>query len=95
MRRAPKTDLAQQEIVKNLRKCGVCVHSTAAVGGGFPDLVWGYRGRSGLLEVKTPKAGTKEPTRKAQEEFREKWSGPVAVVTTWEEAMAAVLAAAK
>lgn len=95
MRRASKIDASQADIVKNLRKCGVNVHSTAAVGGGFPDLVWAYRGRCGLLEVKTPKHGTKEPTRKAQEEFRAGWSGPVAVVTTWQEAMNAVLEAAK
>lgn len=91
MRRASRIDSAHQNIVDQLRKCGVCVHSTAAIGSGFPDLIWGYRGFCGLLEVKTPKHGTKPETRKAQEEWRARWSGPVAVVTNWQEAMDEIL----
>ena len=92
MRRAAKTDLSQSEIVKKLRSCGVSVEPrVATVGHGVPDLLCGFLGRNVLLEVKT---GERECDRKLTNDERgwhENWSGQVAVVSNFDEAMEAVL----
>lgn len=44
MRRAPRTDANQAEIVAALRTRGALVQSLAGVGAGVPDLLVGWRG---------------------------------------------------
>lgn len=44
MRRAPKIDRNQPEIVEALRKAGAFVQSLAGVADGCPDLLVGYGG---------------------------------------------------
>ena len=91
MRRAAKRDANHGSIVLALRKCGVWVFDTANLGGGFPDLLCWARGRFTLLEVKD---GAKPPSaRKLTDDeraFFDNCPGPVHVVTSVEEALAAV-----
>lgn len=90
MRRG-RTDANQTAIVKALRDAGCTVAVTSSVGQGFPDLVVGLRCRNFLLEVKDgdkpPSARTLTPAEMA---FHGTWRGLVKVVTTIEEALAAV-----
>ena len=91
MRRSAKVDANQAEIVEALRKIGATVHSTAAIGKGFPDIAAGWRGMTFLLEVKD---GSKPPSaRKLTEDERlwhENWRGHVEVVYSVEDAIRAV-----
>ena len=90
-RRAAKVDANQSEIVTALRDAGVSVYACHAVGAGFPDLVCGYQGVNHLLEVKD---GSKPPSARKltrdQTVFHMTWNGQVDVVTSPEEALAAV-----
>jgi hypothetical protein len=78
-------------VVKALRKAGCLVRSTAAIGGGFPDLV--VCREYDLLFMLEVKDGDKPPSHRlltaAQFAFVEEgW--PVHVVTSPEEALRAV-----
>lgn len=98
MRRAAKVDATQAAIVDALRAAGCKVLSLAACGKGVPDLLafrpgrypvniaFGYYPLT-LLEVKNP-AGRGTSLTPDQVKFHESW--PVTVVTTPEEALAAV-----
>lgn len=98
MRRAAKVDHTQQAIVDALRAEGCKVISLAAVANGCPDLLVHQPSdvldRYGepvqaltLLEVKNP-AGRGTSLTPDQVKFHQDW--PVSVVTTPEEALAAV-----
>ena len=91
MRRAAKVDGNHGQIVSALRKAGIAVKSLAQVGGGLPDLLAAFRGRTVLLEVKLPG----EKLNQMQQEFHATWPGVVKVVTTPEEAVLAVVEAAR
>jgi len=81
-------DESEAKIIAELRAIGGTVQSLAAVGGGCPDLLVGYRGATLLLEVKTPGIGRVRPS---QSEWLARWRGGVArVVTNPREAMRAV-----
>ena len=92
MRRAARTDANQARIVMALRQAGVAVEPLHAVGGGVPDLLCASA-RIGniLIEVKDgdnpPSARKLTPAQKA---WHARWPGPIAVVSTVEEALAAV-----
>lgn len=90
MRRS-RTDANQSAIIAALRQIGASVADTSAVGGGFPDLVAGFRGRTWLLECKD---GAKPPSARkltpAQVEFKATWRGHWAVVTSEAEAIEVV-----
>jgi hypothetical protein len=96
MRRAARTDSNHQEIVKMLRQCAISVQPLHTVGGGVPDLLCGFRGVNVLLEVKD---GAKPPSARAltadEDKWHAKWSGQVAIVSTPDEAVEAVLGAAR
>ncbi len=78
-----RVDSNQAEIVADLRKCGASVWSLHEVGGGFPDIIVGFRGVNYLIEIKTPEG--KLVVR--QRRWHEVWPGQVAVARTSEEAL--------
>ena len=80
-----RADGNQGAIVNALRKAGWFVHITSSAGHGFPDLVAARGGRLELIEVKTPRGGTKE----AQVAFHQAMKAKgveVRVIRTAEEA---------
>lgn len=87
--RTTKRDGNHAEIVAALEGAGATVLDLAAVGGGCPDLLVGYRGVNYLIEIKDPsqpKASTK--LRPNQVEFHAGWKGePPAVAMTAEAAL--------
>lgn len=96
MRRAAKVDENQPEIVKALRDAGCGVLDTSALGRGVPDLLvhpptFPACRMPVFLEIKD---GKKPPSARKltpdQKEFHAKWKGWIFVVTTVEEALAAV-----
>lgn len=94
MRRNGRTDKNQPEIVKHLRAHGVSVQPMSSVGGGFPDLLWWFRGVYGLLEVKDPTGkhyGNQTPLTPSQVKFHEAWPGAIDIVWTEKEALDAVM----
>jgi Holliday junction resolvase len=76
MRKYGKVDLNQNEIVSALQKFGTTI-SLASVGRGCPDLIFGYKGRNYLLEIKNGKQAKLTPD---QEEFFAAWSGHVCII---------------
>lgn len=80
-----KVDDNQKEIVDFLLKVGCSVLDTSAVGGGFPDLIIGYKNKNILIEIKNPK--TRNKLNKLQKRFFESWDGPAFVVYSIEEAL--------
>jgi hypothetical protein len=94
VRHHPRLDDNQREIVAALRAAGATVQSLAAVGGGCPDLLVGYRGATYCLEVKD---GKKPPARRrltdAEQRWQEGWQGHYQVVESIAEAMAEVFSA--
>jgi Holliday junction resolvase len=95
MRRAARTDDNHAAIVSALRGSGFAVIDTSGVGNGFPDLLVGHNRRWILLEVKD---GAKSPSRRRKTPDQIKWwdqyahAGPVALVESVEQALAAVYA---
>ncbi len=88
MRKRGRTDANQTDIVKVLRKCGLSVEITSAIGGGFPDIAVGHRGLNWLFEVKD---GAKPPSQrrltKEELDWHAEWSGQVHVVESAEQAL--------
>ena len=98
MRRAAKVDKNQPEIVKALRELGVSVVPLHAVGSGCPDLLWGWRNKIGLIEVKDETGRSTAKYRdlakcltKDQHRFHFEFQGPIDVVCNSDEAIAAVM----
>jgi len=91
MRQAARTDDNQAEIIRQLRKVGATVHSTHAVGGGFPDLAVGLSGLSYLFEVKNPKhPPSRRQLNAKQLEWHKLWQGQASVIETPEDALRAL-----
>lgn len=105
MRYRSRVDANHHAVVSALRQIGCSVTDLSRVGGGVPDLLVGYHGRTLLVEVKdrrTPTVQKDGYTRKARagklEETQVAWMAdwrglPVIVAYSPEEAVAAVLAA--
>lgn len=85
MRRAAKVDANQSAIVDALRRIGAQVE----VLGKPLDLLVDHRGKTSLIEVKN--SDGKDQLTVAQVEFIARWTGPVYVVRSPEEAVRAVL----
>ena len=88
MKQAARRDANHADIRDELRKAGAVVADTASLGGGFPDLVVGWRGVIMLLEIKD---GNKPPSKRKltpdEVEFFKTWNGfPVYVVESFEDA---------
>lgn len=88
MRRAGRVDANQAEIVSDLRDVGASVAVTSNMGGGFPDIVIGYRGINYLFEIKD---GNKPPSARqltdAEKEFHITWRGAIYVINNSDEAL--------
>lgn len=101
MRRAARVDATHHAIVEGLRSAGVHVVSLAAVGGGVPDLLAGYRNRWHVLEVKQPvgpRGGASadgQRLRESQERFLRMARAPVHVVRSLDDALEAIGATRK
>lgn len=72
MRKYGKIDANQTEVVAALRSAGATVQSLAAVGGGVPDLLVGYKNHTILMEVKD---GQKPPSQRKLTEDQLAWHG--------------------
>jgi hypothetical protein len=68
---AKKVDENQKTIVHTFIALGASVLNLSTVGRGCPDLLIGYRGKSVLVEVKSPKGTFTEP----QIKFMQEWKG--------------------
>lgn len=82
-------DKVAGEIVSGLRAVGVYVRFVEFAHGiaGCPDIVWAFRGRMGMMELKS-KGGRLSD---AQKKFQAEWPGPaVPVIKSLEAALAAV-----
>lgn len=89
-----RADRSQAAIVAALKAAGASVEVIPGAGG-RPDLLVGFRGQTYLLECKTPghakTTGSARAHLEKQAEWRAAWrGGPVAVVETPEQALAAV-----
>jgi len=82
MRRAARVDGNQESIVADLRRIPGCtVAITSAVGGGFPDLIVGYRGFNFMFELKDASQPIhRHALTDDQSEFHDNWRGQVAKV---------------
>jgi hypothetical protein len=75
-------DSNQAEIVEALRGIPGCtVAITSAVGGGFPDLLVGYRGFNFCFEIKDPTKPTADQSlTDDQKKWHANWRGQVTTV---------------
>jgi hypothetical protein len=85
-RYARRVDTTHADIRDALRDIGAVVHDTSALGDDFPDLVVGWRGRTLLVECKTPtrKDGGVKPSAISvgQRTARVLWQGDAWIVAT-------------
>ena len=65
-----RVDENQKTIVHTFIALGASVLNLSTVGRGCPDLLIGYRGKSVLVEVKSPKGTFTEPQIKFMQEWR-------------------------
>lgn len=88
MRKIARVDGNQAEIVVALRKLGASVSPTHRIGGGFPDLVVGFRGRSVLFELKDPRQPpSKRKLTDDEAIWFGNWRGEAYVIETVEQAI--------
>ena len=92
MRYGAKKDANHNEVVAALEKAGASVLDMSAIGGGFPDLIVGFRGVSLLMEIKNPKTSYgRRGLNKNQIRWQEIWrGGPVSMVDGPEAALRAI-----
>ena len=89
MPRAAKIDTNQTQLVHQLRQIGASVYPTHTVGGGFPDLVVGYRGVNYLFEVKNPTMPpSKQRLTPEEAQLHDTWAGRIHIVRTLDECLA-------
>ena len=86
MRQRARRDTIHADIVAALRAVGASVQDLAAVGGGVPDILVGYRGVNYLMEIKTPRHTTKAGTHARQQEWHAGWRGSAHYVRSIDEA---------
>lgn len=83
MRRRPRTDANQDQIVRELRARGCSVWPVNQ----RCDLVVGWRGTNHLFEVKDPeKSPSARRLTEAEQRFHDDWKGQVDVIHTADEA---------
>lgn len=84
-RYAKRRDQNEGAIREALERAGCDVIQTDEI-----DLVCGRAGRSFLLECKRPDRASESRLRPTQKRLRDNWRGHYAIVTTVDEALAAV-----
>lgn len=85
MRRA-RVDRNQPEIVQAFRRLGCQVAHTHTVGHGFPDIVVAVDRYTLLVEIKDPEQpASKRKLTPDEQEFANRWTGDLRIVTTIEE----------
>jgi hypothetical protein len=95
MNYARRVDDNQALIVQALRQVGARVQPLHTVGHGCPDLLVGFRGVNILLEVKDgQKPASARVLTSDERAWHDQWRGQVAVVSSIDEALAAVGAVA-
>ncbi len=82
---AKRRDENEPDIIEALRRAGCDVLLANDV-----DLIVGSRGSTFILEVKHPKRASESRIRPIQKALRDGWKGQYAIVTTPEQALAAV-----
>lgn len=89
---ASRVDNNHKEIVDALRKAGASIIDTAKLGGGLPDLIVGFAGKTFLVEVKNLKTQYgRAGLNKNQQKWLKEWTGgPFAMVTDIESALRAI-----
>ncbi len=87
-----RKDANHSDIVKALKRCGAIVVDMSVLGGGVPDILVGYQGRSLLMEIKTGAKATHDATvRQRQADFAATWRGdPVVTVRSELDALQAL-----
>lgn len=86
MRMRGKVDANQSRIVKELRQAGCSVAMTSNLGGGFPDILVGWRGVNVLAEIKDPnQPPSKRRLTPDEQEFHAAWKGQKCVIETAED----------
>lgn len=81
--RTCRVDENQPEIVRHFRRLGASVQTLHTVGGGCPDLLIGYRGKNGVVEIKNPnQPPSKRCLTKGEAEWHDGWRGSVVVIET-------------
>ena len=89
--RRGRQDANASAIIKALKRCGATIIDMHSVGGGVPDIVCGYQGRSVLMEIKARPQATNAAVRERQETFAREWKGsPVITVRSELEALQAI-----
>lgn len=83
MRKYGKVDLNQNEIMRAFQKFGTTT-SLASVGGGVPDIIFGYRKRNYMIEIKNGKTSKLTPD---QEVFFDTWCGQCCIIRSVDEAI--------
>ena len=79
-------DATQDWFVKHLREYpGVSVFETNDVGGGFGDIVVGFRNRNMIVEIKVP--GKRDELTDNEKKFRDTWTGAYMVAIIPEEVL--------
>ncbi len=88
MRRAARIDANQPEIVQALRDIGASVVVTSMLGGGFGDIVVGFRDQNFIIEIKD---GSKPPSKRRltpdEQDFHDGWNGQIDVAKNIDEAL--------
>lgn len=86
MRKRGRTDANHTPIVEFARDIGMSVQITSALGDGWGDAVFGYRGLSVPVEIKD---GSKSPSRRKMSEDEKamhlQWRGSFALVENFED----------
>lgn len=78
-----RVDSNQPEVVKLFRDLGASVQHLHTVGKGCPDLLIGYCGINGVVEVKDPRQPpSKRRLTEDEEKWHTSWQGNVVVVQT-------------
>lgn len=84
-----RTDGNHKEIVKALREIGASVQSLAELGSGVPDILVGFRGKNYTFEIKDwRQPPNKRKLTPDEKKWHELWTGQVAVIETFNEALA-------
>jgi len=87
--RFTKKDATQDWFVQEIRKYpGVSVFETNDVGGGFGDVVVGFRGQTMIVEIKVP--GKRDDLTENEKKFRDTWTGAYMVACIPDEVLDAM-----